>query len=247
MGILDRMEELSSRVVEGFFRRRFKSAIQPVEIARALARAMSRGRRVSITNVYVPNFYLIHLHPDDWQEIAPLEKAFTEELASYLQGQAEQRGLTMLGYPQVAFEVDEQMPAGTARVHTHYEGEPEEVVRRPAAGGDTMVFEAVKDGHPGGEGPLYLQVLEGPDQGSSFELTGSRMVLGRKGSSDIFLTDHRVSRRHAMVECRKGFFFITDLGSTNGTWLNGKRVERSRLQVGDGLQVGDTVMEVRER
>lgn len=88
---------------------------------------------------------------------------------------------------------------------------------------------------------VTLEVLEGPDRGLRYRMSSGRAVIGRK-DSDIVLTDATVSGRHAIVECEKGRLFITDLESTNGTRLNGERVESAPIGNLDEIQVGQTRM-----
>jgi len=86
-------------------------------------------------------------------------------------------------------------------------------------------------------GHAALIVTRGPSAGSSFLLDGHRVELGR-AAGDIALTDHTVSRRHAAIERVGGHFWIEDLGSLNGVYVNGQAVERRALRNGDLIQVG---------
>jgi FHA domain len=80
------------------------------------------------------------------------------------------------------------------------------------------------------------------DEGSNFELNSAQVTVGRGGQNDIALPqDEFVSARHARFEPRRDGVWIQDLGSTNGTYLNGVRLERPRrLTYGDVVRVGDT-------
>jgi hypothetical protein len=74
--------------------------------------------------------------------------------------------------------------------------------------------------------------------GESFPLDGQRMSIGRRPDSDVFLDDVTVSRDHALLVRRSGAWFLDDLGSLNGTYVNRRRIESHRLEDGDELQVG---------
>jgi hypothetical protein len=74
--------------------------------------------------------------------------------------------------------------------------------------------------------------------GESFPLEGERMTLGRRPDSDVFLDDVTVSRDHALIVKRNGAYWLDDLGSLNGTYVNRQRIESHRLEEGDELQVG---------
>jgi pSer/pThr/pTyr-binding forkhead associated (FHA) protein len=93
---------------------------------------------------------------------------------------------------------------------------------------------------------LELVVVSGPDQGRSFSLT-AQSVIGRDPTATVHLTDDEVSRRHAIVTVGEGPPMIEDLGSFNGTRLNGGRLDtESQLSVGDQIELGQTVLELRE-
>ncbi|HEV2769257.1 MAG TPA: FHA domain-containing protein [Solirubrobacteraceae bacterium] len=74
--------------------------------------------------------------------------------------------------------------------------------------------------------------------GESFPLAGERLTIGRRPDSDVFLDDVTVSRDHALLVARQDAYFLDDLGSLNGTYVNRHRIESHRLEDGDELQVG---------
>src|SRR5262245_47226576 len=74
---------------------------------------------------------------------------------------------------------------------------------------------------------------------------GTHLRIGRSSSCDLILSDDSVSRRHAEIALRGGICVIRDLGSCNGTWVNGRAIRRARLRGGDELQLGETVIRVR--
>ena len=91
---------------------------------------------------------------------------------------------------------------------------------------------------PTGGGPA-LVVKKGPDAGERFVLDGSVVSIGRDPASDIFLNDITVSRRHARIELSTTGAAVNDVGSLNGTYVNGERIdEASPLNPGDEIQIG---------
>jgi pSer/pThr/pTyr-binding forkhead associated (FHA) protein len=98
---------------------------------------------------------------------------------------------------------------------------------------------AMRDSRSGG---VRLVVLDGPDTGREFPLTGAiAIAIGRDDNAGIVIEDEQVSRRHALVTAVDDGASIDDLGSTNGTWVNGARiVTPRRLVEGDELRVGGT-------
>src|SRR5215218_8502825 len=92
---------------------------------------------------------------------------------------------------------------------------------------------------------LQLIVVDGPNQGTEFDISGSS-VIGRDPSSGIVLDDAEASRRHASVSAAGDTIMVEDLGSTNGTYVAGERIQGSReVASGDRIRIGTTVMEVR--
>jgi FHA domain-containing protein len=88
------------------------------------------------------------------------------------------------------------------------------------------------------EGAALVIRAGGGRVGESFPLNADRMTIGRRPDSDIFLDDVTVSRDHALLVRRGGDFYLDDLGSLNGTYVNRHRIESHRLEDGDELQVG---------
>jgi hypothetical protein len=74
------------------------------------------------------------------------------------------------------------------------------------------------------------------------EADAAEIVLGRSSSADVRVTDHSVSRRHAVLKLCDGVWMLEDLGSTNGTWLNGSRVTRAPVLPGDVIQLGEAYL-----
>jgi pSer/pThr/pTyr-binding forkhead associated (FHA) protein len=92
---------------------------------------------------------------------------------------------------------------------------------------------------------MELLVLDGPDTGRSFTL-GPQSVVGRDPTSAIYLTDEEVSRRHALVTIGEGSVLVEDLGSSNGTFVDGERISKeTEMHPGEYMKVGQTTMELR--
>jgi FHA domain len=104
--------------------------------------------------------------------------------------------------------------------------------------GETGELEAVDLDEVIAHGPALVIRAGGGRVGESFPLDGDRLTIGRRPDSDIFLDDITVSRDHALLVKRGGDYYLDDLGSLNGTYVNRSRIESHRLQDGDELQVG---------
>lgn len=87
-----------------------------------------------------------------------------------------------------------------------------------------------------------LFVIRGEDQGSRFELTGDRITLGRDPTNTIRLRDSEVSRRHAEIRRSGDEYWLVDLGSSNGTFVNGRQISQHKLANGDQIQLGRSLL-----
>ena len=88
----------------------------------------------------------------------------------------------------------------------------------------------------------YLIVLAGSAVGEMYKLSKDETVIGRGSQADIQVIDEGISRRHTAIRLEGGQVLATDLGSTNGTFLNGERITRQALSDGDKIQVGSTTI-----
>src|SRR5437868_1138743 len=95
------------------------------------------------------------------------------------------------------------------------------------------------------DSPIQLQVVEGPQAGEQFDLDG-QVVVGRDPeSAQLVLQDAEASRRHAELTPAGQSLSVEDLGSTNGTFVNGSRIAKQRILIpGDQLTIGTTVLEI---
>lgn len=246
MGVFSVFEGSLEKYIDSFFKDNFGGRVQPVDIAKKLAREMRDCRRVSISNVYVPNIYTVFLNPEDHADIEPLSKMLAKELEDYVAKKAAEKRYTLTGPPAIKFAVEEALPAGGLRVDSEFSedpGEKEDPEPEEKLIEQTQPFQPVKNSTLL-EAPSVshgmLQVDSGPDQGKVFKLIAPVMVVGRGEGCDIVLNDDSVSRRHARLERHRNRYKIVDLGSTNGTVVNGIRIEMKFLETGDKLQLGLT-------
>ncbi len=85
---------------------------------------------------------------------------------------------------------------------------------------------------------VYLRVLDGFFEGLEFEVGGDWQVIGRGRGADFVVPEPTISRAHAAVGYDEDGFFVQDLGSTNGTLLNGENRQKEPLEHGDEIQIG---------
>ncbi|MFM9019346.1 MAG: FhaA domain-containing protein [Actinomycetota bacterium] len=109
---LRNIEQKIEGMVEKTFGRMFRSTLQPVELARRLAREMEDHKTVSVSRVYVPNQYTVYLSPADRRQFSSYESALVLELGSYLEAHARSEGLSLLSMPRIRLETDTDLRPG---------------------------------------------------------------------------------------------------------------------------------------
>ncbi|MEW6696049.1 MAG: FhaA domain-containing protein [Bacillota bacterium] len=261
MRLFSGLENSLEKYIEGFFKDKFSTdaRVQPTDIAKKLARAMRVKRRVSISNVYVPNEYTVLLHAEDYKAIMPMAPLLAEELADYLIQKAAEKKFTLVSRPRIEFAQAEDAEPSDILIHSHFglaeadEGGLKGMGEQPDLeedNQDTRDYRPLSDTAPLPNLQQHcsatLLVEEGNDAGKEFPLADYRISLGRRDTCDIVLSDSSVSRRHAQFERIGGRFWLTDLNSTNGTYLNGLPVDRVELTTGDVITVGNTVLIFKE-
>jgi pSer/pThr/pTyr-binding forkhead associated (FHA) protein len=88
---------------------------------------------------------------------------------------------------------------------------------------------------------VKLKAIEGPDKGLEFQIDQPEVVLGRGEDCDVLLTDLQASRTHAKILQDGDDYFLCDLGSTNGTFLNGVKIRERLLVNGDRIRIGNNI------
>ena len=234
---------------EGVFGRAFRTHVQPVEIARRLAKEMDDHRTVSVSRVYVPNEYTIYLSPQDREQFESYESSLLIELQDYLSEQARRERYALLSPPKVLMETDEDLDMGWFGIATRMvqpKGRPaEEGTPAPQAEpGATMVYKPRTPPPTEVATPEELgverEIVSLTADGERHVLDKRSVVLGRSRDCDIRLADPNVSRHHAEIRQEGATYWIVDLGSTNGLEVNGRRVKRAKLEDADRINLGST-------
>jgi Protein of unknown function (DUF3662)/FHA domain len=254
MTVFRTIESKIEGLFEGVFGRAFRTHVQPIELARKLAKEMDDHRTVSVSRVYVPNEYTIYLSPSDREQLSGYEESLVGELEEYLAEHAQRERYAVLTTPKVLVTTDSDLAVGEFGIATRLVSEdpgaapaepapelPDLPLDQPA---QTMIYRP-PTAPGGGDGdappaPPEREVVTVTVAGRKEEITSPRVVLGRSRSCDVHVADVNVSRRHAEIRQEGATYWIVDLGSTNGTLLNGKRVERERLRDGDTVTLGSS-------
>jgi hypothetical protein len=201
----------------------------------------------------VPNRYVIDLSPYDHSRLAPYAAALAQELA---QSQAEfigEQAWTVYGDVIVEIERGDGLDTGMFRVTAEvYTGG--DVAPAPQPGYDGPPGYDAPPGYPpqqydhgGGyppqQGGRAVRLVSG--DGRTYPLQIGSTVIGRGDQANLRLPDVGISRRHARLDFDGAQVVLTDLGSTNGTMVNGQRVSAVALNPGDMIQLGTTTLTFR--
>ena len=116
MSVLRSIESKIEGLFEGVFGRAFRTNVQPIELARWLAKEMDQHRSVSVSRVYVPNEYTVYLAPSDRAQFASYEGSLIGELQEYLAEHARREGYALLTPPKVIFSTDADLAMGESGV-----------------------------------------------------------------------------------------------------------------------------------
>ncbi len=212
MGI-NAFERRLERMVDGVFARAFRSSLRPIEIGRKLVREIDDHRSVDVKGrVIVPNQFTVTLSHDDLEQFADIHEALVRELCDAAREYARDEGYTFMG--PVAVELVEAVTQKSGR----FKLEGRMVEAASMAGAGSIVLPA----------------------GDRIVLGEESLTIGRLPSCDIPVPDPNVSRKHAEIRPSGAGYVVVDLGSTNGTRVNGATVNERKLSDGDVIAVGTT-------
>lgn len=206
-------ERRLERMVEGVFARAFRSGLRPVELGRRLVREIDDNRSVDVRGrTVVPNHFAILVSEEDQARFDDIHETLVRELCDAAREHARDEGYSFAGPVEVTLETDDRMVTGAFQIDARM---------REGVGGS-------------GAGSLVLP-------------TGERVVLGeqvlsigRNPECNIVLADPNVSRNHAEIRPSGNGYVMVDLGSTNGSRVNGVRVGQAELADGDEVAFGNT-------
>ena len=248
MGIINRVEHGLAKAVHGAFAKAFKSEVQPVEIASAIRRAMDdKAALLGHGRAMVPNLYTIELSETDYARLGDYEEDLSQDLVAAAQEHADSQGYQPGGPLEVHLLEGEGLETGVFRVRPATAKRPASESRpaepaRPHVPGATAVDEQARPQRPARTNPAARPWLD--INGDRYPLLGALTTLGRDEGADVVLDDPGISRRHSEIRVTNdGPHLVTsirDLGSTNGTFVNGDRVTSQRLQDGDRVTIGRT-------
>ncbi|MDA8148475.1 MAG: DUF3662 and FHA domain-containing protein [Actinomycetota bacterium] len=209
---LQKFEERLERLVDGTFSKALRGDVQPVEIGRRLTREMDLERRVGVHGLLAPNAFYVELSPEDFERFEGFLDALVRELAEAAREHARVEDYVFVGPVTVEITVDPGLRRGRVTVSSE-----------------------VKEG-PGGLSAAALVLADG----TRVPVGSEPVTIGRLPESTVVVADPNASRRHAEVRRTGDVVVVVDLGSTNGTRVNGIPVKEQVLADGDEVTVGTT-------
>jgi hypothetical protein len=224
---------------------------------------MESERRIHARRTYAPAFYRVQVNPVDDQALEAAGKSLLlSDLSEGLRVYARSHGYTLLARPQVEVEAVADVPQGDVRVAAAVPDLPQPPDERSANSRGWVTGQPSMDGNRGGPNvdlshatavfaapaptiPRAVMAIRAPGQNvTRIDVRPGTIRLGRSLDNDIVLSDERVSRHHGQITARLGMLVYTDLGATNGSFLNNSPVTEIALGPGDVLQLGSSTITI---
>jgi FHA domain-containing protein len=247
MGIFARLEAFLERLFEAPAGR-LGATLQPVLLTKRIERAMDSGKAFGAAGIIVPNRYDLHLHPADYAAFEPYRGSLEDDLAHGAAARARRERYHLVARPTVTLVADPAVPRGDVRVAANVvdvAGEPIPEPMPAQASDQTMVL--ARPGHepapPDSASRAFLLVHTDGAPRVRFDLGGALISIGRASDNDVIVDDPEVSRHHCQLKLQHGAYSLADLGSRNGSWINGQPVSEVALGPGDVIQIGSTEIE----
>ena len=249
------IERFFERLFERPSARLFRTRVQPVQIQRRIERAMEAGRRSTGERTVVPNWFIVHLSPGDLGGLADRASELASELADQALAFARAHHYVLNDRPQVDLLGDPTVqradiwvdgrltPSRDVRHGDRSPGESESL----GAAGSSQLHRTTVFAVPFSRAPHAVLKVTDPDgRKREIAVESSELTIGRAGDNDLVARDIRVSRHHGRIVGRHGTLVYLDLGSTNGSRVNGEPVSEVVLGLGDRLEVGGTALVLEE-
>lgn len=207
-----RIESACAAFIERSFAKTFPSDLEPAQIARKLVATMEAQTRGPEGALAAPSVYTVLVHPADFERLQAHRAYLERQWAELLAEMARRVNVTFPTAVRVSMKERSSIPAGAVEI---------------------AISDAVKR--------YRLRMLRGVPAYGAYSID-KELQVGRSEECDIFLLDPSVSRRHAVVAIEGGAPIVRDVGSTNGTLVNGERVKERQLAEGDEVTFGKTTL-----
>jgi len=233
MGLLDKVERGIEKAVRGVFSTGSRAQVEPVEIASRLRTEVdNKAITIAAGRTLAPNVFDVLLSSDDFQRAQEWGTPLAEELCDVVINHVRSQGYTLQGPVRISFRRDEDRRTGEFDISSRTEKASAPSVPPPGVHSNVPAAPTRQ--------PAQLQPVLDID-GQRYSLNAPSIVLGRSSEADILIDDTGVSRRHLEIRTGPGTAQAIDLGSTNGSYVNGQKiVGTSELADGATITMGRT-------
>jgi hypothetical protein len=245
MGILQRVEAFLQRLFEAPAGR-LGARLQPVSLAKRIERAMDTTKSVQEDGVIVPNEYALHLNPADYASFESYRSALEDDLAHGVLTRARHEHYHLVARPRVRVVSDGHVARGDVRVAARVVDDAGERLLRDTpmpVTTDTVLLRSQQAASPESTRRAFLVVATDDQPSVQFDLGGPLITVGRASDNDVIVDDPLVSRHHCQLKLQHGAYGFVDLGSRNGSTVNGQAVQEVALGPGDLIRIGNTSIE----
>jgi len=261
VGLLQKFEDSLDRVVNGAFAKAFKAEVQPVELAAALQRDVDdRASVLDRDRTVIPNVFHVELSDHDYKRLAVFKDALAAELATLVTTYAGEQHYTLLGEVRVTLSEDDELQTGIFRVRSEAKAEVtsragvvEAAGQAPPSAAAAAPVEPEATSGPGKQPAAQSHESSGSQSGGqprlevgsqTYPLVRAITLIGRGTDADIRVEDPGVSRKHCEIVVGNPAI-IRDLKSTNGTFVDGIRIDECTLTEGAIVKLGGTAFTFR--
>lgn len=204
--------------------------VKPQLIAKKIKRLMDASQTESLFKIFVPARYRVLLSKTDLQRLKALQPTVVTELVESIKLYADRQGYCLSCQPEIVLEAKTDLDE---RLQVHVISE--------ISTDQTKVFARPKTKAKKTNFIFELEILTGSKRGKVFQFSSQSITLGRREDNQVLLDDADVSRYHARINYNK-HWQIVDLNSTNGVFVNGKRIKSARLNSEDEILLGSTML-----
>ena len=209
--VIKKVENKIEKLVEGTFAKFFSSELKPVEISRKIVREIELNRSIGVHGDHLaPNDFDVAISESDYSNLIKAKEPLEQDLEETIRDYSYQEGYIFLGSINVSIKKEENLRAGTFRIDAQLKQD--------------------ESGCP--PGALVL-----PD-GKRIQIGNRLITIGRLQDSTVCIDDPSISRNQAEILLRETGYLLSDLGSTNGTLVNGRRISQHVLTDHDQIEFG---------
>ena len=250
MNSLAQFEQRLEGVVDGFFARLFRSRVHPVELAEALSRYATSHTHVTTQGITLPNVFRISVSANDYAAFHRFGASLSRELAAVVARAAAAERYLLLGPVRVRILANDTLRVGRFRIAGRHEPvaatghTASPAPSEPSADNRVEPHDDLSVTQVLTQTPPSLYTLKVAATGQTVSLHANRYTVGRANTCDVMLNDVSVSREHAAIVRRAEQFWVVDLDSLNGTFVNDQQTAEHPLNPGDRLRFGEALIDV---